>query len=83
MWRPAATTLGAVAKMVSFNPSRLSVPAPELICSRRAPVAAFHVDPNASIEPGGQRNPEINDALYPAGTAWYKIRITGAKASVQ
>jgi hypothetical protein len=38
---------------------------------------------NASIEPGGQRNSEINDALYPAGTAWYKIRITGAKASVQ
>lgn len=38
---------------------------------------------NSSIEPGGQRNSEINDALYPAGTAWYKIRITGAKASVQ
>jgi len=37
---------------------------------------------NASIEPGGQKNSEINDALYPAGTAWYKIRITGAKASV-
>jgi len=38
---------------------------------------------NASIDPGGQRSSEINDALYPAGTAWYKIRITGAKASVQ
>lgn len=37
----------------------------------------------ASIEPGGQKNSEIDDALYPAGTAWYKIRITGAKASVQ
>ncbi|HEY6946958.1 MAG TPA: hypothetical protein VI431_17600 [Candidatus Acidoferrum sp.] len=36
-----------------------------------------------SIEPGGQKSPEINDALYPAGTAWYKIRITGAKASAQ
>lgn len=36
-----------------------------------------------SIEPGGQQNSEINDALYPAGTAWYKIRITGAKASAQ
>jgi hypothetical protein len=34
-----------------------------------------------SIEPGGQQNSEINDALYPAGTAWYKIRITGANAS--
>jgi hypothetical protein len=38
---------------------------------------------NASIEPGGQKNSEIADALYPAGTAWYKIRITGANASVQ
>jgi len=37
----------------------------------------------ASIEPGGQKSSEINDALYPAGTAWYKIRITGATASVQ
>jgi hypothetical protein len=38
---------------------------------------------STSIEPGGQKSSEINDALYPAGTAWYKIRITGAKASVQ
>lgn len=38
---------------------------------------------NASIEPGGQKNSEIADAMYPAGTAWYKIRITGAKASIQ
>ena len=38
---------------------------------------------NASIEPGGQKDSEIDDTLYPAGTAWYKIRITGAKASVQ
>jgi hypothetical protein len=36
----------------------------------------------ATIEPGGQKNSEINDALYPAGTAWYKIRIMGATASV-
>lgn len=36
-----------------------------------------------TIEPGGQRNSEVNDALYPAGTAWYKIRITGATPSVQ
>lgn len=36
-----------------------------------------------TIEPGAQQNSEINDALYPAGTAWYKIRITGAKASAQ
>ncbi len=32
----------------------------------------------ATIGPGQQNNAEINDALYPAGTAWYKIRITGA-----
>lgn len=37
----------------------------------------------ATIEPGGQKSSEINDALYPAGTAWYKIRITGATPSVQ
>ncbi len=36
-----------------------------------------------TIEPGGQKNSEVNDALYPAGTAWYKIRITGATASAQ
>ena len=36
-----------------------------------------------TIEPGGQQNSEVNDALYPAGTAWYKIRITGATPSVQ
>ena len=36
-----------------------------------------------TIPPGGQKNSEINDALYPAGTAWYKIRITGATPSVQ
>jgi hypothetical protein len=36
-----------------------------------------------SIEPGGQKSSEINDALYPAGTAWYKIRITGATPTAQ
>lgn len=36
-----------------------------------------------TITPGDQKNSEINDALYPAGTAWYKIRITGASASAQ
>ena len=38
---------------------------------------------NVSLEPGGQKNSEITDAMYPTATAWYKIRITGAKASVQ
>lgn len=36
-----------------------------------------------TIAPGEQRNSEINDALYPAGTAWYKLRITGATPSAQ
>jgi len=36
-----------------------------------------------TIPPGGQKSSEINDALYPAGTAWYKIRITGATPSAQ
>jgi len=37
----------------------------------------------ATIGPGEQKNSELNDALYPAGTAWYKIRITGATAAAQ
>jgi hypothetical protein len=37
----------------------------------------------ATIGPGEQKNSQINDALYPAGTAWYKLRITGATASAQ
>jgi hypothetical protein len=36
-----------------------------------------------TIAPGEQKNSEFNDALYPAGTAWYKLRITGATASAQ
>jgi hypothetical protein len=37
----------------------------------------------ATIGPGEKKNSEINDALYPAGTAWYKIRITGATPAAQ
>ncbi len=37
----------------------------------------------ATIGPGEHKNSEINDALYPAGTAWYKIRITGATPAAQ
>ena len=37
----------------------------------------------ATIGPGEQNNSEINDALYPAGTAWYKVRITGATPAAQ
>lgn len=36
-----------------------------------------------TIAPGEQKNSEFNDALYPAGTAWYRLRITGATASAQ
>jgi len=36
-----------------------------------------------TIEPGGQKSSEINDALYPAGTNWFKIRISGATASAK
>jgi hypothetical protein len=37
----------------------------------------------ATLGPGEQNNAEINDALYPAGTSWYKIRITGATPAAQ
>lgn len=38
---------------------------------------------SATIGPGEQKNSEINDALYPSGTSWYKIRITGATPAAQ
>jgi hypothetical protein len=37
----------------------------------------------ATIGPREQTNAEIKDALYPAGTSWYKIRITGASPTAQ
>ena len=37
----------------------------------------------ATVGPGEQKNSEINDALYPAGTAWYKLKITGATPAAQ
>lgn len=36
-----------------------------------------------TISPGEQKNSQINDALYPAGTAWYKLKITGATPVAQ
>ncbi len=36
-----------------------------------------------TISPGEQKNSQINDALYPAGTAWYKLKITGAASMAQ
>ncbi len=35
-----------------------------------------------NLGPGEERNAQIRDVLYPAGTAWYKFRITGATPSV-
>ena len=36
-----------------------------------------------NLSPGEERNTQIRDVLYPAGTAWYKFRITGATPTVQ
>jgi flagellar basal body-associated protein FliL len=36
-----------------------------------------------SIVPGDSKDSEIRDALYPAGTAVYNFRITGAQSTVQ
>jgi hypothetical protein len=35
------------------------------------------------IAPGEEIKSEFRDALYPAGTAWYKFRITGATPAVE
>lgn len=36
-----------------------------------------------NLAPGEERNSQIRDVLYPAGTAWYKFRITGATPAAQ
>jgi hypothetical protein len=36
-----------------------------------------------NLAPGEERNTQIRDVLYPAGTAWYKFRVTGATPTVQ
>jgi hypothetical protein len=36
-----------------------------------------------SLAPGEERNSQIRDVLYPAGTAWYKFRVTGAASKAQ
>jgi hypothetical protein len=36
-----------------------------------------------NLAPGQEQNAQIRDVLYPAGTAWYKFRITGATPTVQ
>jgi len=36
-----------------------------------------------SFTPGDEHNSQIRDTLYPNGTAWYKFKVVGAKASVR
>ena len=36
-----------------------------------------------NLAPGEERNAQIRDVLYPAGTTWYKFRIIGATPAVQ
>ena len=36
-----------------------------------------------NLAPGEEQNAQIRDVLYPAGTSWYKFRITGATPAVQ
>jgi hypothetical protein len=36
-----------------------------------------------TLAPGDEQNAQIRDVLYPAGTAWYKFRITGATPTAQ
>lgn len=37
----------------------------------------------ASVDPGEQYRSELRDTLFPAGTALYQFKVTGAKSSVQ
>jgi len=36
-----------------------------------------------NLGPGEERNAQIRDVLYPAGTSWYKFRIIAATPNVQ
>jgi hypothetical protein len=48
-----------------------------------APVLVNQGTIENSIGPGEEKKSEFRDALYPAGTAWYKFRITGATPAVE
>lgn len=37
--------------------------------------------PKLSLGPGEEQTVQFNDAAYPAGTAWYRVTITGASAT--
>ncbi len=36
---------------------------------------------NATIAPGESQSVQFRDTLYPSGTAWYSVKITGATAT--
>jgi len=36
-----------------------------------------------SVAPNAENSKEIRDAAYPQGVAWYKFKVTGAKAKVE
>ena len=42
-----------------------------------------HGEMTITIGPGESQSPQVRDALYPTGTAWYKFKIVDAKASIQ
>ena len=44
-------------------------------------IAVNHGEIPGSIGPGEESNEQVRDAAYPANTAWYKVKITGATAT--
>jgi hypothetical protein len=38
---------------------------------------------NVNLAPGDQQTAQVRDILYPTGTSWYKLRITGAKSKIE
>jgi len=36
-----------------------------------------------SIAPNEEHSTEIRDTAYPSGTAWYRFKVTGAKAKLE
>jgi hypothetical protein len=42
-----------------------------------------HGEMTISIGPGESQSPQVRDALYPTGTAWYKFKIVDANATIQ
>jgi hypothetical protein len=37
--------------------------------------------PSLTLGPGEEQNAQFQDAAYPSGTAWFRVRITGATAT--